>query len=81
MQGQGYKIYDGLAYYDSQRDEMVIEGRLSKPFMTGFAKFLKTQKQADRKRFINNLLVFIDQTKGLNNLSEEEKFMVQDLAT
>lgn len=79
MQGQGYKIYDGLAYYDSQQDQMVIEGQLSEPFMTGFTKFVKTQKLADQKRFVNNLLTFIDRTKDLKNLSDEEMQMLKNL--
>ncbi|HPF78210.1 MAG TPA: hypothetical protein PLF01_02860, partial [Alphaproteobacteria bacterium] len=46
MQGNGYKIYSGTAYYNSADDEMVIEGGFSKSFMTGFTKFLKKQNAA-----------------------------------
>ncbi len=79
MQGQGYKVYDGLAYYDSEQDKMVIEGALSKPFVTNFMKFLKAKKTSDQKRYINNFLAFVNETKGLKSLSEEEKSMVRVL--
>lgn len=79
MQGQGYKIYDGLAYYDSASDKMVIEGRLSEKFMNGFNDFLKTKPAKDRKSYINNFLSFIENTKGIRNLSAEEKAMVKEL--
>lgn len=79
--GNAYKIYDGLCYYDSIEDKIYIdpEATLSKEFMEGFAGFLLTRPEKDRKAYINNLLVFIDDTKGLRNLSEEEKILVQSL--
>ncbi len=73
MQGAGYKIYNGEAFYDSERDRLVVNGGLSKGFVKGLSKFIKTQPVMQRKAYINNFLVFVDQTKGLKNLSAEEK--------
>lgn len=79
MQGQGHKIYDGLAYFDNETNQMVIRGDLSKSFMNDFAEFLNTQSAEQRRRYINNLLLFIRETKGLNNISEQNKELVKNL--
>lgn len=79
MQGQGYKIYDGLAYYDNEKDKMVIEGSLSENFVQGFAEFLKTQAVEKRKKYLNNFFLFIRDTKGINNLNSEEKSLIRML--
>jgi hypothetical protein len=73
MMGQGHRIYKGRAYYDSLNDQMVVEGTLSPAFVETFAAFIKTQPENSRRPFINNFLVFVDETKGLENLSEKEK--------
>ena len=77
MLGNGRNIYDGVAYYDVSADRTVVEGSLSEKFLKEFKKFLKTRK--DARRFRNNFLVFVDETKGLKNLSDEEKDLVKDL--
>ena len=79
MMGQGHKIYKGRAYYDSIKDEMVVEGELSKDFVTTFHAFIKTQPSKTQKSLINNFLVFVDETKGLKNLNEKEKELIQSL--
>lgn len=79
MQGNGHKVYDGEAYYNSIDDQMVIEGELSKRFVRPFKKFLETKPAEERRRFINNFLSFVEETKGLSNLSNEEKAMLRDL--
>ena len=58
---------------------MVIDGILSEEFVEGFAEFIKTQDKTAQKKYINNFLTFIDETKGLRKLSEEEKSMVKRL--
>jgi hypothetical protein len=79
MQGQGHKIYDGLAYYDNEIDQMVVRGDLSEEFVTGFAEFLKTQESAKRKKYLNNFFLFIRETKGFKNLSEKDKALIKKL--
>lgn len=73
MQGSGHKIYDGVAYFDSNKDMMVVEGNLSEPFAKALGQFISARPQKDRKKFINNYLMFIDATLGLKNLSKKEK--------
>lgn len=77
MLGQGHKIYKGRAYYDSVKDKMVIEGVLSKDFVKTFGAFVKTLPPKNQKSFINNFLVFIDETKGLKNITEKEKELLR----
>lgn len=79
MQGNGYKVYEGSAYYNSVDDQMVIEGTLSKKFVRAFGKFLESKPADERRRFINNFLSFVEETKGINNLTSEEKAMLRDL--
>lgn len=79
MQGNGHKIYDGLAYYDTQSDSMVIQGTLAKGYMNGFKEFLDKQAANDRKRYLNNFLSYVNETKGFQNLTTEEKQLLQAL--
>lgn len=79
MQGQGHKIYDGLAYFDNERNQMVVRADLSKSFMRGFGDFLKNQPADLRRRYLNNLLLFIRETKGLSNLSDRDKEYITQL--
>ena len=79
MQGNAHKVYEGTAYYHSLDDRMVIEGEISKKFVSAFGKFLQSKPEEERRRFINNFLSFIEETKGLRNLSNEEKIMLKDL--
>lgn len=73
MQGQGHKIYNGVAYYDSTRDKMVVEGGLSKAHAEALSVFIKTQPTREQKKYINNYLMFVDETLGLKNLNDNEK--------
>lgn len=77
IQGHGVAIYKGSAVYDLEKDNITVEGVLSKKFFRDFSKFL--EDVPDPKPYINNLLVFIDETKGLRRLSDEEKTLVNDL--
>lgn len=81
MQGQGHKIYDGLAYFDNEEDRMVVDANLSKDFIAGFAEFLQTQDSQMRKKYFNNFLLFIRDTKGFNNLSEKDKELLKELSS
>jgi hypothetical protein len=79
MLGQGHSIYTGRAYYDSIKDKMVVEGTLSPEFVQTFAAFVATQPESKRKSYVNNFLVFIDETKGLRNLTDKEKDLIRAL--
>jgi len=78
MLGGGRNIYDGVAYYSYGDNRMVIEGGLSKIFMKELKKFLKTRN--DARRFHNNFLIFVDDTKGIRNLSAEDKALIRELS-
>lgn len=77
MLGNGRNIYDGTAYYDVSLDQFVIEGAISEAFLKEFKKFLAGRE--DARRFRNNFLVFVDETKGLRNLNETEKEKIKQL--
>lgn len=77
MLGGGRNIYDGVAYYNANDDSFVIQGGLSKAFFKEFSKFLSGRK--DAKRYRNNLFVFIDDTRGIRNLSAEDKALIKGL--
>ena len=79
MQGAGHKIYDGVAYYDSTRDKMVIEGGLSEPYVRNLNEFINTQPEEKQKGFRNNYLLFIDHTLGFENLNDSEKKILKEL--
>lgn len=81
MLGQGDKVYSGLVYYDSIEDRIIVdkEATLSKEFLEAFSGFLKTRPEKERKSYINNFLVFIDETKGLKNLTDQEKELLRAL--
>lgn len=79
MQGQGHKIYDGLAYFDNENDQMIIDANISKDFVQGFSEFLKTQDAVSRKKYINNFLLFIRDTKGFRSLSDKDKELIKQL--
>lgn len=79
MMGQAHSIYEGTAYFDSINDKMVIEGTLSKQFVETFSAFVKTQPQDKQKSYVNNFLVFVDETKGLKNLNDKEKELIRAL--
>jgi len=78
MQGQGYKIFDGVAYYDSEKDIMVVEGGLSKTYLENLAQVIATLPQDKQRKYKNNYLLFIDNTLGFKNLSNAEKTMLKD---
>ena len=73
MQGQGHKLFDGIAYYNSRKDQMVIEGGLSLSYLESLYNFIQTQPADKRRGYINNYLFFIDNTLGLNHLNKEER--------
>ncbi len=79
MQGQGHKIFDGLAYFDNELDQMVVRADISEDFVGGFSEFLQTQPADARKKYFNNFLLFIRDTKGFNNLSNKDKKLLQML--
>ncbi len=79
MQGQGHKVYNGVAYYNSENDKMVVEGELSQSYVEGFAEFVKSQPKNKQKGYINNYLVYINETLGLKNLSKKEKKILKDI--
>lgn len=77
IQAAGQRIYDGGASYDYRNDKIYVQGKLSEDFFEGFTAFVKQQREP--KPYINNLLVFIDETKGLKNLDEEENKLITRL--
>lgn len=77
MMGQGRGVYEGVAYFDSEAGRMIVNASLSPRFLKEFKRFLDTQ--SDAKRFRNNLLVFVDETKGIEALSKEEMTAVRGL--
>lgn len=79
MLGHGRDIYDGRAYYDTAQDRLIIDANLSEEFVRDFATFLATQPPADRKKYANNFLYFINETKGLENLNIEDKEILKTL--
>ena len=78
MQGQGHKIFDGVAYYDSEKDIMVVEGGLSKTYLKNLGQIITTLPQDKQRKYKNNYLLFVDNTLGLKNLSDAEKEMLKD---
>ena len=78
MQGHGHEIYDGVAYYDSENDKMVIEGSLSQSYIESFGAFIKSQPAEKQKGYKNNYLLFVGETLGFKNLSDAEKKMLKD---
>ncbi len=73
MQGQGHKIFEGVAYYDSRRNKMMVQGGLSYAYLDRLADFVKTQDPKTHRGLINNYLFFIDNTLGLKNLNTKER--------
>lgn len=81
MLGEGYKIYKGTAYYDPSSDKMVITptAEISKDFFDPFADFVNNLPEKQRQSTANNFLVFVNETKGLENLSDKEKKMIEKI--
>ncbi len=77
IQGAGKEIYDGYAAYNTQKDTMEIEGHLSKDFIQEFRKFLSGR--ADRDKYVNNFISFVNNTKGVKNLRKEDYQILKDL--
>lgn len=73
----GQKVYDGPILYDAEYDMLHIRGELSGDFIRGFKAFVQTKE--DPKRYINNFLVFVDESKGLKKLSADERKLIGDL--
>jgi len=74
IQGTGSRVFDGPAYYDLQTDDIVIEGVLSESFFNRFEREIRNQPEPEKH--LNSLLVFIDETKGLDRLNDEEKELI-----
>lgn len=70
----GQKVYNGDIAYDAELDLLSVNAELSEDFMNNFKAFVSTQENP--KRYINNLLVFIDETKKLKNLSDKERALI-----
>ena len=79
MQGHGYKIFDGVAFYDNRDNKMKIKKGLSIEYIEGLAEFIKTQPQKSQKGYINNYLFFVDNTLGLKNLNEKERKALKNM--
>ena len=79
MQGNGHKIFDGVAYFDSNEDKMVVQGGLSLSYVEGLATFVQTQPKDKQRGFVNNYLFFIDNTLGLKNLNSEERAKLKQI--
>lgn len=79
MQGQGYKIFDGTAYYDSQKDLMIVKGTLSENFLDSLIQYISVLPLAEQKKYQNNYLMFIDETLGLKNLNADEQTLLVKL--
>ncbi|MEM6780968.1 MAG: hypothetical protein AAF569_03805 [Pseudomonadota bacterium] len=73
----GRQVYDGKVTYNIDRDRVIVDGELSADFINGFAEFLQTKD--DKKLYTNNLLAFINDTKGLKNLSDTERELIDVL--
>ncbi len=71
----GQKVYNGDILYDAELDRLTIKGTLSPDFISGFKEFVATKE--DPKRYTNNLLSFIEDTKGIRKLSAEEKELIK----
>ena len=79
MQGQGHKVFDGVAYYDSEKDRMIVQGGLSIEYLQNLSEFILTQPKEKQKSYFNNYLIFIDNTLGLKNLNDEERTKLKEL--
>jgi len=77
IQGTGSRVFDGPAYYDLKTDDIVVEGALSESFLNRFERMLA--QQPEPQRYLNSLLVFIDESKGLNKLSDPEKEQILEI--
>lgn len=77
MMGHGREIYDGLNYYDSAADQMVVNNNLSEDFADAFIDFLQMQKADQKKRYLNNYLSFVGETKGFKDLTPDDKAIIQ----
>ena len=62
----------GIIFYRSK------SGR-TKNYAEEMAIFLKKQDVAERKKYLNNFYLFIEHTKGIRNLSPEDKAMIKTL--
>lgn len=71
------RIYTEVPEYDPRSGEIMVNGTFSGPFIRGFIDFLKLQENP--APYINNFLVFVDETKGLKNLSPQELQTVERL--
>lgn len=73
----GGKIFQGGALYDPDTDFVHDVGMLSEDFIKSFD--IELQQSTNSGEAIRNLLDFIDQAKGLSNLSDQEQDMIMGL--
>ena len=71
------RVYTQPPQYDLRSGEITVSGSFSRAFMNGFTEFLKLQENP--APYINNFLVFVDETRGLRNLPEEDRMMVEKM--
>ncbi|MCI5060568.1 MAG: hypothetical protein MRY79_05805, partial [Alphaproteobacteria bacterium] len=79
MQGSAAQIFDGTAYYGAALGKFVVEGPISGKFVQGFLNVVKEQPLKERQKQVRNFLVFIDEVKGLKNLSDQDNRTLQSL--
>lgn len=66
----GKAPFEGELRYDTARDRIMMEGRLSKDFFQDFGAFLKSR--SDPEPFRNNLVYYVDQIRPFTSLSAAE---------
>ncbi len=77
VQVAAQRIYTAPPSYDIRSGDIAVESGFSQAFINGFIDFLKLQDNPNP--YINNFLVFVDETKGFKNLSEEDQKTVEEI--
>ncbi len=75
IQVAGQRVYKDPPLYDLRSGQMTVESDFSRPFMNGFLTFL--EQQPAPRPFINNFIVFVQDTKGLNALSDHDRQIIE----
>lgn len=73
----GKKVYHGGLTYDVASDSLSIPGHLNEQFIASLDDALQSSKNSGES--IHNFLDFIVQTKGFNNLSEQEQDLIMGM--
>jgi len=79
MQGNGHQLFDGVAYYNSKNNKMVVQGGLSFSYLQRLSDFIQNQPKGKQRGLVNNYLFFIDNTLGLKNMNQEERAKLKAL--